>query len=58
MLGVGFQANGMKLNTSVLDGATAYLTSFITQLPLGKTCCHTFDLWESISTDYILHIAI
>ena len=45
---VGFQSNRMQLNTSILHGATAYLTS-ITQLlgntiPFGKTGCQTFGL--------------
>ena len=45
---VGFQSNRMQLNTSILHGATAYLTS-TTQLlgntiPLGNTGCQTFGL--------------
>ena len=45
-VGVGYQSNRILLNTSVLHGATAYLSS-TTQIlgntmPLGKTCCQTF----------------
>ena len=47
-IGVGFQSNRMQLNTSILHGAIAYLTS-TTQLlgntiPFCKTGCQTLQV--------------